>query len=129
MNKLYVLGVLLAGFGWWAATSPPDLAAREDAIRKHVQPRIDRNQVQAQLHRVRTALYQYNAESGEVPVGFDEIVATGILRWADVTDPWGNRFAFRSEKKASNAFMEEYEIFVYSLGPDGTPDNADDIYI
>ena len=67
--------------------------------------------------------------SGEVPTGFDEIVNSGFLRWKDVTDPWGRKFAFRSEKKKSTAFGEEYEIFVYSVGPDGTANNRDDIYI
>ena len=70
-----------------------------------------------------------NAESGDIPLGFDEVIQHGMLASSDVTDPWGRTFAFRSEKKTSNAFMEEYEIFVYSAGPDGVEDNQDDIYL
>ena len=115
-------------------TRPPEAAKAETKpavhpIRAHIQPRLDVNEVKAKLHRVRTALYQYNVSSGEVPVGLQEIVDAGYLQMNEVTDPWGREFAFRSEKKSSNSFMEEYEIFVYSTGPDGIRDNRDDIYL
>ncbi len=111
-----------------AETSP---VVAQSTVRQRVQPQIDRTKVQAQLHRVRTALYYYNAESGEVPSGFSEVIDYGLLQWSDVKDPWGREFAFRSEKKTSTSplFGEEYEIFVYSNGPDGVQDNQDDIYL
>ena len=105
-------------------------AAGQSALRQPVQPQINRNEVKAKLHRVRTALHQYNVESGEVPAGFDEVIQFGLLQSGDVIDPWGRSFAFRSEQKPStNPFTEEYEIFVYSTGPDGVRDNLDDIYL
>ena len=91
---------------------------------------VNRNAVRAQLHRVRTALHQYNLQSGEVPAGLDELIRFGLLQSGDIEDPWGREFAFRSEKKASvNPFVQEYEIFVSSSGADGIQDNQDDIYL
>ena len=105
-------------------------AETQRSVRQRVQPQLDRNEVKAKLSRVRTALYMYNAESGEIPAGFNEVIEYGYLQRNQVADPWGRDFAFRSEKKASsNAFSEEYEIFVYSKGPDGVADNSDDIYL
>lgn len=135
MNKWVIGIVVVAGISWWS--SKDEAAPSQDAeppqarLAHAVSVHVDSNQVKAKLHKVKTALYMYNAESGEVPVGFDEVVSFGMLRWEDVRDPWGKQFAFRSEKKAVStiAFTEEYEIFVYSSGPDGIKDNGDDIYI
>ena len=109
---------------------PPDLEKRESALRQAVQPRLDRTAVRAKLAAVRTAIYQYNVYNNEIPKGLDEVVQAGFLQMTDVTDPWGRPFAFRKEKKkSSNQWMEEYEIFVFSRGPDGKSGNADDIYL
>lgn len=130
MTKL--LAILVSVFIFTACSSepPPDLSKRERSLRQAVQPRIDRVAVRAKLANVRTAIYQYNIYNNEIPKGLDEVVKAGFLRITDVTDPWGNPFAFRKEKKKSSSqWMEEYEIFVFSRGPDGKSGNADDIYL
>ncbi len=134
MQLIWILGVLVLMFAAREIltddTSETSPAVAPSALQQRVQPRIDRNEVRAKLHRVRTALHQYNIESGEVPSGFDEVIRFGLLQSGDVMDPWGRNFAFRSEQKPStNPFAEEYEIFVYSAGPDGVQDNTDDIYL
>ncbi len=110
-------------------TAKSEKPSRERSIANRVRPRLDTNEIHAKLHRVRTALYQYNAMTEEIPQGFDEVIDAGYLMVADVTDPWGRRFAFRKEKKTSNGFYEEYVLFVYSHGPDGIADNFDDVYL
>ncbi len=102
---------------------------RERSVASRVRPRLDTNEIRSKLHRVRTTLHQYNVYTEEVPEGFDEVIDAGYLMVADVTDPWGRRFAFRKEKKTSNGFYEEYVLFVYSHGPDGIADNFDDVYL
>ena len=134
MNKWVIGSVLIAALGWWASTDETDAPASVESGPAQavlaIKPRVNQSLVMAKLHSVRTALHMYNIESGEVPTGFEEVVNAGLLEWDDVRDPWGQPFAFRSEKKQSSiAFTEEYEIFVYSWGPDGIKDNADDIYI
>lgn len=111
-------------------TSESTAVAAQSSLQQRIQPRIDRTAVLAKLHRVRTALHYYNVESGEIPTGFSEVIEAGLLQWGDVQDPWGQNFAFRSEKKhPTSPFTEEVEIFVYSNGPDGVQDNSDDIYL
>ncbi|MEE9253660.1 MAG: hypothetical protein V3U43_01880 [Pseudomonadales bacterium] len=112
------------------SAEPPDLERREGVLRQAVKPRLDRNAVRAKLATVRTAIHQYNVYNNEVPKRLEEVVQAGFLQPGDVTDPWGNTFAFRREKKESaNEWMEEYEIFVFSRGPDGVSGNGDDIYL
>ena len=113
----------------YESTQEPATAVSEKkaSIASRVQPRLNTNEIRSKLHRVRTALYQYNTMTEEIPEGFDEVIDAGYLLVADVTDPWGRRFAFRKEKKTSSGFYEEYDLFVYSQGPDGIPDNADDV--
>lgn len=130
MTKLLTILVSVFVFAACSSEPPPDLAKRERSLRQVVQPRLDRTAVRAKLATVRTAIYQYNIYNNEIPKGLDEVVQAGFLQITDVTDPWGNPFAFRKEKKkSSNRWMEEYEIFVFSRGPDGKSGNADDIYL
>ena len=112
-----------------AAAQTDPSRAQSSPVARRMQPRLDTNEILAKLHRVRTALYQYNAMTEEVPEGFDEVIDAGYLVAADVTDPWGRRFAFRKEKKADSGFYEEYVLYVYSRGPDGIADNVDDVYL
>ena len=108
----------------------PDLERREGVLRQAVKPQLDRTAVRAKLATVRTAIHQYNVYNDEIPRGLEEVVQAGFLQPGDVTDPWGNSFAFRREKKdSSSEWMQEYEIFVFSRGPDGVSGNADDIYL
>ena len=134
MKLTWILGALVVLFAareLLRDDSPEATTLRaENTLKVRVQPQIDRYAIKAKLHRVRTALHLYNLESGEVPAGFAEVIDFGLLQSSDVKDPWGRTFAFRSEKKeTSNQFTEEYEIFVYSMGPDGVKDNQDDVYL
>ena len=137
MKVILLLGAILVGLLARELLSGSDelapVAVPNDAeatLVARVQSQVDRSAVKAKLAHVRTALYMYNAESGDIPAGFGEVIQQGYLTAGDVRDPWGRDFAFRSEKKASsNAFTEAYEIFVYSAGPDGVPDNGDDVFL
>ena len=124
MNKMLVaaLGVILAGI----------IVVKQTGIADGFANPVDRealNRVEVQLHKVQVALNQYNADLGEIPSGFADLVSYGLLQQSDLQDPWGHELAYRSEMRRSSAHQEEYEIFVYSKGPDGIQDNQDDIYI
>ena len=109
---------------------PEEDAAQAGSLKNYAAAMLDTKRVQAKLQRVKTALYLYNADSGQVPSGLAEVVDSGMLQPQDILDPWGHTFAFRSEQQTVNEpFVEEYEIFVYSKGPDGIANNADDIYL
>lgn len=126
MNKLFIVAVLIIA-GWLVLQYT---GVTQSLFADSAQPRQDHNRVEVQLHKVRMALHQYNTDLGEIPTGFSDIVNYGLLQWSDLKDPWGHEFAYRSEKKStSTPLHEEYEIFVYSIGPDGIQDNQDDIYI
>ncbi len=124
MNKLFVaaIGVVLGGIVVVKQTGIADgytsTADREDL-----------NRVEVQLHKVQMALHQYNSDLGEIPTGFSDLVNYGLLKQSDLQDPWGHELAYRSERRKTSAHKEEYEIFIYSKGPDGIQDNKDDIYI
>jgi type II secretion system (T2SS) protein G len=91
---------------------------------------IQRQQVLAKLHSLKTMLYMFGTEGDEPPSneeGLPALVEKGYLKQGDITDEWGNTFEYRLEWGKEDAFWKEYKIFVHSKGPDGISGNADDI--
>jgi len=103
---------------------------RVAAFNPGVANNIQRQQVLAKLHSLKTMLYMLGTEDDEPPSneeGLPVLVDKGYLKQNEITDEWGNTFEYRLEWGKEDAFWKEYKIFVHSRGPDGISGNADDI--
>ncbi len=91
---------------------------------------IKNTAVRSKLHGLKTMLYQYTMEGAEPPTdeeGLQLLVDRRYLSKSEITDEWGNTFAYRLEWGKETPWGKEYKIFVHSNGPDGISGNYDDI--
>jgi len=93
---------------------------------------LQNSQVQSKLSALRTTLNMYSIDNDKPPSneeGLQTLVTKGVATAADITDEWGNSFVYRLEWGKETALEREYEIFIFSKGPDGVSGTADDISI
>ena len=146
-----VIGISLIGYFLFSTTgdtvttatdtssdeSPAKPAAKSEidriaTINPAVANNLQRSQVQGKLNTVRTMLNIYIVENAEPPSteeGLQSLVSKGVITASDITDEWGNSFVYRLEWGKETALEREYEIFIFSKGPDGVSGTADDISI
>lgn len=99
-------------------------------VKPAVAENIQRTKVQSKLHSLKTMLYMYGTEGGMPPSneqGLQALVKSGYLKKHEITDAWGNIFAYRLEWDKETPWGKEYKIYVHSKGPDGISGNADDV--
>jgi hypothetical protein len=96
-------------------------------------PAMQNVKVQVKLQKLRTAFMIYVDEFNDVPDpagGLKPLAdVTGMVSASDLRDPWGNDFVYRRSKVSGNSFWDEFEVQVFSAGPDGVADTADDIHL
>ena len=83
-------------------------------------------QLRPQVERIQRALQQYINQHDGPPSADDAVkmlLQAGLLREADLGDPWGNRLTLIP------AHDPVYYFIVFSPGPDGEKDTEDDFYI
>ena len=87
--------------------------------------------VRGSLSALETTLLRYKMANGSLPTesqGLEALTTSSpklrkaFLKRDGINDPWGNVFQYRNPAKKS---VEDFDIF--SMGPDGQPDNEDDI--
>ena len=87
--------------------------------------------VKGSLSALETTLLRYKMANGSLPTesqGLEALTIGGpklkkpFLKPDGINDPWGRVFQYRNPGKKSGG---DFDIF--SMGPDGQPDNADDI--
>ncbi len=105
------------GVGW--TVSGDDLAARA-SFRPIEIERADR--VRAQLARLARLLVLEFERTGAYPSSLEALLAGGLAEGTALTDPWRNPLFYR----AGGSLPPEVAA-VWSAGPDGSPDTADDL--
>ena len=81
-------------------------------------------EVKMQLKGLGDAMFVQNTSPGGVwPTSLEELVSDGTVKMSDITDPWGNDFQYTPPSTTS----DENPV-LYSFGPDGEPETADDIH-
>ena len=87
--------------------------------------------VRGSLSALETTLLRYKMANGGLPTeaqGLEALTIGGaklkkaFLKPDGIKDPWGRVFQYRNPAKKSG---EDFDIF--SMGPDGQPDTADDL--
>ena len=87
--------------------------------------------VKGSLSALETTLLRYKMANGSLPTegeGLEKLTTAGpklrkpFLKPGGINDPWGRVFQYRNPAKKSG---DDFDIF--SMGPDGQPDNEDDI--
>ena len=89
--------------------------------------------VRGSLSALETTLLRYKMANGSLPTEAQGLEALTVppsnarlrkafLKPDGINDPWGRVFQYRNPGKKSGG---DFDIF--SMGPDGQPDNADDI--
>ncbi len=89
--------------------------------------------VRGSLSALETTLLRYKMANGSLPTegqGLEALTTPpsnarlrkAFLKADGINDPWGRVFQYRNPGKKSGG---DFDIF--SMGPDGQPDNADDI--
>ena len=89
--------------------------------------------VRGSLSALETTLLRYKMANGSLPTESQGLEALTVppsnarlrkafLKPDGINDPWGRVFQYRNPGKKSGG---DFDIF--SMGPDGQPDNADDI--
>ena len=115
-----------------ASTKKVDPLNRIAAFKPAVAEKIRISNVRSKLHALRPILSMYGMGIGEPPSneqGLQFLVDQGDLTLDDITDEWGNVFVYQLEWGEERSWSKEYQIFVYSKGPDGISGNDDDIGI
>jgi len=144
MKGLLFLAALLlvAGFIWMPGESEAPAASPARSTRldtaslmaaAQAMPAVQQMQVQVKLQNLRTALYMYVEETGDVPTESEGLRPLtrmgGLVREADILDAWGREFVYRCDEISGNQFFAEFEVEVFSAGADGIADTADDIHV
>ena len=108
-------------------------ARQAKELSKRYVKKAEQLKVQAELHNIRTALYAYLSETDKIPDNNEGLrfLTEGMeyISPNDIIDPWGKEYLFRVELAGQDAFQEDYNFYIYSAGPDGIPDNSDDIFL
>ena len=93
-------------------------------------PKLRGLELQAQLREIRTAINYYFAEQGELPTereGLHPLADAGLIDARKLVDPWGHPLLYRIEEGPETTFLRETSVHVWSAGPNGIPDDGDDI--
>ena len=74
---------------------------------------------ETQLKQFKESCNMYRVQNKKFPEKLEDLVSANIIEEVP-EDPWGGQYIF---EKAGN------KIKIYSAGPDGLPDNEDDIVV
>lgn len=124
---------LFSGAGKDTAQKSKDAMKPIDKVTAYnpaVADNIQRNNVLAKLHKLKTVLNMYLVQEEGPPSneeGLQLLVNKAYLSQPDITDEWGRVFEYRLEWGEENAFEKKFTIFVNSKGPDGISGNSDDV--
>lgn len=98
---------------------------------QNVQGGAEITAAEAHMNTIKVAITQYKTLNRTLPGKLEDLVnppanarvKKPLLKESGITDPWGNRYQYRSPGKKSG---QPYEVF--SMGPDGKEGGDDDVY-
>jgi hypothetical protein len=99
--------VLAAGIGWRVMSQADNEKARAAGVTQ-----VNTARVMGTLKKIERALEVYVTLKGSLPSNLAELVVSGALAPADITDPWGNPYQFNVRQDRFTLFSNGPNTFL-----------------